>query len=110
MDCQCFLRRHKDVQSGIAQSGFANFTSPATIPVACRSGSLNRTLMVRQNQIAASGKSAGRPGLASCSAIHVIPLSSQINKDPRRCRETVQKDRIAVRDFPRGIAFEEMSV
>ena len=37
----------------------------ATIPVVCRSGSLNRTLIVRQNWIAASENNAGRTGLPS---------------------------------------------
>ena len=40
-------------------------------------------LMVRQNWIAASENTAGRPGLPSCGASQVISLSNQISKEPR---------------------------
>jgi hypothetical protein len=52
----------------------------ATIPVVCRKGSLNRTLMVKQNWIAVSENTAGLP---SCGASQVMSLSSQINSEPR---------------------------
>jgi hypothetical protein len=61
----------------------------ATIPVVCLSGSLNSTLIVRQNWIAASEKTAGRPGLPSGAASQVMPLSSQINSEPRLQSEAV---------------------
>jgi len=61
----------------------------ATIPVVCRNGNLNGTLMVRQSWIAASENTAGRPGLSSGVASQVISLSSQIRSDPRLRREAM---------------------
>lgn len=55
----------------------------ATIPAVCLSGSLNRTLIDRQNWIAELEKTGGRPGRPSCCACQVISLSSQISSDPR---------------------------
>jgi len=49
------------------------------MPVVCRSGSLKRALMVKQNWIAASENIEGRP---LCGASQVISLSSQISSDP----------------------------
>jgi hypothetical protein len=67
----------------------ANFSKLDTIPVVCLSGSLNRTLIVRQTWIAASEKTEGRPGLPSGGARHAISLSSQISKQPRFFSEAV---------------------
>ena len=67
------------------------------MPVVCLGGSLNRTLIVRQNRIAASENTAGRPGLPSCGASQVIPLSSQISKDPRLQSEAASLDQFVVR-------------
>jgi hypothetical protein len=53
------------------------------MPVVCRKGSLNRTLIIRQNWIATSENTAGRPGLPSRGASQVMSLSNQINTDPR---------------------------
>ena len=53
------------------------------MPVVCRKGSLNSTLIVRQNWIAASENTAGRPGLPSRGASQVMSLSSQISREPR---------------------------
>jgi hypothetical protein len=61
----------------------ANASKLAAIPVVCLRGSMNSTLMVRQNWIAASENTAGRPGLLSGGASPVISLSSQINSEPR---------------------------
>lgn len=58
------------LSSGTAQSRAASFGKLATIPVVCLNGSLNRTLIVRQNRIAASQKTGGRPGLPSGDASH----------------------------------------
>jgi hypothetical protein len=51
---------------------FAIFRRLATIPIVCRNGYLNKTLIVRQNWIAASENTAGRPGRPSCRASQVI--------------------------------------
>jgi hypothetical protein len=67
----------------------ANFSRLATLPVVCLSGSLNRTLMLRQNWIAASEKIAGRSGPPSGGASQVISLSSQISKEPRSFSEAL---------------------
>lgn len=85
------------VQSGTARSRFAILSRLATIPVVCRSGSVNRTLMVRQNWIAVSGNTAGRPGRPSWGASQVISLSSQINSDPRAPSEAGELDQFVVR-------------
>lgn len=73
---------HGPVQSAI-------FSRLATIPVVCLSGNLNRTLIVRQNWIAASENTAGRPGLPSGGASQVISLSSQTSNEPRFHSEAV---------------------
>lgn len=49
----------------------------------CRSGNLNNTLIDKQNWIAASEKTGGRPGQPSCGACQAISISSQISNDPR---------------------------
>ena len=53
--------------------------------------------MVRQNGIAASENTAGRPGLPSCGASQVMSLSNQINSDPRSRSELVELDQFVVR-------------
>lgn len=67
------------------------------MPVVCLIGSLNRTLIVRQNWIAASENTAGRPGLPSGGASQVISLSSQISNEPRLRSAAVQLDQFVVR-------------
>lgn len=54
-----FWRRHRVAKSGAGQSRPARHSRLATIPAVCMSGSLNRTLIDRQNRIAASGNAAG---------------------------------------------------
>ena len=49
----------------------------------CLSGSLNNTLIDRQNWIAASESTGGRPRRPSRGACQAIPLSSQIRREPR---------------------------
>jgi hypothetical protein len=70
-------------KSGTGQSSPAIRNRLATIPAVCRSGSLNRILIDRQNWMAASENTAGRPGRPPRGARHVISLSTQISKDPR---------------------------
>lgn len=82
---------------GTAQSIPANFSRLATIPAVCRSGNLNRTLMVSPNSIAASENNAGRPGRPSCGASQVISLSSRISSDPRLRSDAVSLDQFVVR-------------
>lgn len=53
------------------------------MPVVCRKGSLNRTLIARQNWMAASEKIAGRPGLPSGGASQAMSLSNQTSTQPR---------------------------
>ncbi len=53
--------------------------------------------MVRQNWIAASENTAGRPGLPSGGAHQVMSLSSQINSDPRLRSAAVWLDQFVVR-------------
>jgi len=82
LDLKCFLPPTQVVWSGTAQSRPANFSGLATIPVVCRKGSLNKTLIVNQNWIAASENTAARPGLPPGDASQVISLSSQISNEP----------------------------
>lgn len=79
------------------QSRIAIFRRLATIPVVCLSSSLNRTLIVRQNRIAASEKTAGRSEFPSGGARHAFCLSSQISSDPRLRSEAVQLDQFDAR-------------
>ena len=65
------------------QSSPANFSRLAAIPAVCRNGNLNRTLIDRQNRIAASEKTDGRPGSLSCGASQAISLSTHISREPR---------------------------
>ena len=59
-----------------------NLSRLAAFPVVCLGGSLNRTLIVRQNWIAASQNTAGRPGLPSGGASQAMSLSNQISRNP----------------------------
>lgn len=47
-----------------------------------RNGNLNRTLTVKQNCMAASENTAGRPGRPSRGARQVMSLSTQMSRDP----------------------------
>ncbi len=78
-----FCRRHRVVQPGTARSRPAIRRRLATVPVDCRNGSLNRTLIARHNRIAASQNTAGRPGRPSCGASRINALSSQTDNAPR---------------------------
>jgi hypothetical protein len=69
----------------------------ATIPVVCRSASLNITLIVGQIRIAASKKAAGLPSLPSCGASLFLFLSSQINSEPRLRSKAVSLDPVVMR-------------
>ena len=89
LDSQSFLPPTRGRKSGTAQSRLANFSKLATIPVVCLSGSLNSNLIVRQNWIAASEKTAGRQTLPSGGASQVMSLSSQTNSKPRLQSEAV---------------------
>jgi hypothetical protein len=53
--------------------------------------------MVRQNWIAASENTVGRPGLTSGGANLVICLSSQINSEPRLQSDAVWLGHLIVR-------------
>jgi hypothetical protein len=53
--------------------------------------------MVRQNLIIAFEKTAERPGLPPCGASEIMPLSNQINSDPRFSRKAVWLDQLIVR-------------
>ena len=59
--------------------------------------SLNRSLIVRQNWIAASQNTDGRPGHPSCGASQVMSLSNQINSEPRLLSAAVELDQFVVR-------------
>jgi len=69
--------------SGTGQSSPASRSRLATIPAVWRNGSLNRTLIDRQNRMAASENTGGRPGRPSRGARQVMSLSTQISSDPR---------------------------
>lgn len=53
--------------------------------------------MVKQNRIAASETTAGRPGLPSYVGSQVISLTPQISSDPPLRRDTVSLDQCVVR-------------
>jgi hypothetical protein len=78
-----FCLRHSVEKSGTGQC------SPATIPEVWRNGSLKRILTDRQNWMAASQNTAGRPGRPSRGARPIISLSTQISKDPRSRRNAL---------------------
>ncbi len=70
-----FCLRHGVEMSGTGQSNPAKRKRLATIAAVCLSGSLNRTLIDRQNWIAAFEKTGGRPWRPSCGACQAISLS-----------------------------------
>ena len=52
------------------------------MPAVCQSGNLNRTLIVKQNWIAASKNAERWRWLPSCGARQLIPLAKNINRNP----------------------------
>jgi len=75
--------RHSVEKSGTGQSRPASRSRLANIPAVWRNGNLNRTLIDKQNCMAASENTAGRPGRPSGGARQVMSLSTQMSKDPR---------------------------
>jgi len=61
----------------------------ATIPVVWRSGSPNRTFTIKQNWTDASLNTGGRPLPQAFGASHVMSLSNQISREPRRFRASL---------------------
>jgi hypothetical protein len=92
-----FCLRHRVEKSGTGQSNPDNRSKLATMPEVCRKGTLNNTLIARQNWIAASEKSGGRPGFPLCGASQNISLSSQTSSDPRLRSAALYLDRFGVR-------------
>ena len=93
-----FCRRHRVEKSGTGQSSRpANFSRLATIPIVCRSARPKRTLIDKQNWIAASEKVSGRPGRPRFGADHSISWSSQTSKEPRRQSAALYSDQFIVR-------------
>jgi hypothetical protein len=84
-------------KSGTGQSSPASFSRLATIPAVWRKGSLNRILIDRQNRMAASEKTAGRPGRPPRGARQIMSVSTQISSDPRSHSEAVSLDQFVVR-------------
>lgn len=60
----------------------------------CLSGSLSRTLIDRQNRMADSENTGGRPGRPSRGACHVLFLSNKISRDPRLRSAELQADQL----------------
>jgi len=73
-------------KSGTGQSSPAICTMLDTILVVCRSGRQNSTFTIKQNWIAASENTGGKPSRPALGASHTMSLSSQsqISSDPRR--------------------------
>lgn len=63
-----------------------------------RSGSPNRTRTIRQNWVAASLNTGGRPLRPTFGAGHVMSRSSQISREPRRFRASLQLLQSVVRE------------
>jgi hypothetical protein len=78
-----FCLRQSVEKSGTGQSRPASLSRLATIPAVWRNGNLNRTLIDKQNCMAASENTAGRPGRPSRGARQVMSLSTQMSRDPR---------------------------
>lgn len=78
-----FCLRLSVEKSGTGQSGPAIFRMLATMPVLCRSGRPKSIFNMRQNWIAASENTGGRPGRPALVASHAMSLSSQISSEPR---------------------------
>jgi len=92
-----FCRRHRVEKSGTGQSKPAIFSRLATIPIVCRRASPKRTLMLRQNWMAASENVSGWPGRPLGLASHSISRSSQTNREPRRRRAALYSGQFVVR-------------
>ena len=84
-----FSRRLRVEKSGTGQSSPAIDRMLATIPVVCRNGRPNSTFTIRQDWIAPSLNTGGRPLRHASGARHTIALSSQISSDPRRFRASL---------------------
>jgi len=84
-----FCRRLTIEKSGTGQSRPAIDRMLATIPVVWRSGSPNRTFTIKQNWTAASLNTGGRPLAPTFGANHVMSLSNQISREPRRFRASL---------------------
>lgn len=69
-------RRHPVEKSGSGQSKPASPSRLATMPIVCRSARPNRTLIDRQNWMAASEKVSGLPGRPRFGASHSVSRSS----------------------------------
>jgi hypothetical protein len=77
-----FCLRHSVEKSGTGQCSPTNFSRRATIPQVWHNGSLKKILIDRQNWMAASQNTAGRPGRPSGGARQIISSSTHISKDP----------------------------
>lgn len=84
-----FCRRLRVEKSGTGQSSPVIDRMLATIPVVCRNGRPNSTFTIRQNGIAPSLNTGGRPLRPALGARHTMALSSQISSDPRRFRASL---------------------
>jgi hypothetical protein len=90
--------RHRVEKSGTGQSSSpAIFKRLSTIPIVCRSAKPKRTLMLRQNWMAASEKVSGRPGRPLGLANHSISPSSQTRRQPRRRSAALYSGQFVVR-------------
>lgn len=78
-----FWRRLRLEKSGTGQSSPAIVRMLPTIPVVCLNGRPNSTFTIKQNWIAASENTAGRPLRPALGASHTMSLSSQISSEPR---------------------------
>lgn len=84
-----FCLRLRVEKSGTGQASSAISRMLDAIPVVCRRGRPNNTFTIRQNCIAASENTGGRPGRPALAASHTMSLSSQINNEPRRFRASL---------------------
>lgn len=84
-----FCLRLRVENSGTGQSSPAIDRMLDTIPVVCRSGSANSIFTMRQNWIAVSVMTAGRPLRPALGARHTMSLSNQISSDPRRLKASL---------------------
>lgn len=92
-----FCLRLRVEKSGTGQSSPAITRMLDTITVVCRSGRPNRTFTIRQNWIAASLNTGGRPLRPALGARQTMPLSSQIRSDPRCTSAALQDFQFVVR-------------
>ena len=76
-------------KSGTGQSSSTISRMLATVPVVCRSGSPKSTFTIRQNWMAASENTGGRPRRPALFASHTMSLSIQISGDPRRLKASL---------------------